>query len=157
MKVFIAGFGNPFREDDSVGLQLAPQIAEWLEEEGFEVNLWIGQQLLPELAYDLEGAEIALFIDADMRELPEGYMLENVLSDAALEGLNIHSMGPAWLLSLMDRLEIPKPEAWLLSISGYSFDFSETLTEQCSLNAHKAEEAFKKWWKQRKGGSSCVK
>ena len=50
MKVFIAGFGNPFREDDSVGLQLAPQIAEWLEEEGFEVNLWIGQQLLPELA-----------------------------------------------------------------------------------------------------------
>ena len=76
MKVFIAGFGNPFREDDSVGLQLAPQIAEWLEEEGFEVNLWIGQQLLPELAYDLEGAEIALFIDADMRELPEGYMLK---------------------------------------------------------------------------------
>ncbi|MDD2205941.1 MAG: hydrogenase maturation protease [Aminobacterium sp.] len=149
MRVFVAGFGNPFREDDSVGLFLAPRIASWLEGCGVDVELWTGQQLLPELAYDLENVDLVLFIDADVRPLPEGCILEQVMSDSSLEGLNIHSMGPAWLLSLMDRLDMKQPETWLLSVSGYSFNFAETLTEQCLSDAHKAEEAFHKWWKKR--------
>ncbi|WP_024821668.1 MULTISPECIES: hydrogenase maturation protease [Aminobacterium] len=148
MKVFIAGFGNPYREDDSVGLYVAPLVASWLEEQGVSVSIWSGQQLLPELVYDLEDMDVVVFVDADARQFPEGYALEELDANPLLEGLNIHSMGPAWLLSLMERLGMVKPKTLLLSISGFSFNFSEIITSQCMDGAKKAEEAFRKWWKE---------
>ncbi len=148
MKILVVGYGNECREDDRLGHDLAPALVEWLDNLGHEAELWLGQQLLPELAFDMGEAEVAIFVDASVTPHEEGYLLEEVCPSRELDGLNIHSMGAPWLLSLMDDLKLEPPRTFLLSVNGYSFNFSETITDRCRENVEKAAEAFKAWWKE---------
>lgn len=146
MKVLVLGYGNEFREDDRVGHELAPLIVEWLLERGEDAELWLGAQLLPELACDLSEVDLAVFVDASTIEYPQGYSIEEVKPDPQLDGLNIHSMGPAWLLSMMDDLDYRRPRTLLLSVSGVSFNFSDSISETCRESIEKAFKAFKESW-----------
>lgn len=147
MKILVVGYGNECREDDRLGHDLAPMLAEWLESEGHEAELWLGQQLLPELAFDMGEADVAVFVDASVTPYEEGYLLEEVSPSRELEGLNIHSMGAPWLMSLMGDLKLTPPKTYLLSVNGYSFNFAETITDRCRENVERAAAAFQAWWK----------
>jgi len=133
MKVLVAGYGNPFREDDRLGHELAPLVCEFLISKG----------------EDLRDKDIAIFIDASAEGLPEGFLLEVMKPDPNIEGLNIHSMGPAWVLHLMESLKIPYPETLLLSVSGHSFDFKEEMTPICRERMERALHSFKELWEKR--------
>lgn len=148
MKILVMGYGNECREDDRLGHDLAPVLTEWLTGEGHDAELWLGQQLLPELAFNMGEVDVALFVDASVTPYEDGYQIEEVQPSRELDGLNIHSMGAPWLMSLMGDLKLTPPRTYLLSVNGYSFNFSENLTEECRRNVEKAAEAFKAWWKE---------
>lgn len=79
MNVIVLGYGNPFRMDDGVGPVGACAIAEWFEKSGHEVTTWIGHQLLPEVVLELEGRDLAVFVDATIEEHPDGFAIYEVL------------------------------------------------------------------------------
>jgi hydrogenase maturation protease len=148
LRIWIAGFGNIDRQDDGVGIVLASRIAEWLKSKsGNDVKLSLEHQLLPELAEELEGIDIAIFVDADMQQHENGWSIAELCSSSRLDGFNIHSMGPAWLLQLSVQLGTPPRRALSLSVSGRSFDFSNCLTPECEAHMYAAEKAFYEWYR----------
>lgn len=148
MKIWIAGFGNEHREDDAAGPHLASRMAEWLSASGEDVSLSLEHQLLPELAEEMSGANLAVFVDADMETHEPGWRLREIRADRTLQSLNIHSMGPEWLLALSEALANPPALALLVSVSGESFNFSETMTPTCLERIDNAFEAFKTWFEE---------
>ena len=147
MRIWIAGFGNIDRQDDGVGIVLASRIAEWLKNRhDNDVKLSLEHQLLPELAEELEGIDLAIFVDADLQQYENGWNIAEVRSSPNIEGLNMHSMGPAWLLQLSEQLGTPPGRALTVSVSGVSFDFSNCMTPECTARMYEAEKAFRKWY-----------
>ena len=147
MKIWIAGFGNEHREDDSAGVILAGRIRNFLAcSSGTEVFLCLEHQLLPELADELD-VDLAIFCDADAALHEEGFSIREISPNPYLSGFNIHSMGAQWLLALAEQLGISPVKALLITVSGDSFDFSETPTHICLERIDRAEEAFKAYWR----------
>lgn len=140
------GYGNPYREDDGLGPILAGWVAEWLTSLGETVELWIGHQLLPELAEELSNCDLAIFCDASALPLKEGFSLEEI-DISSWDGLTLHSISPQWLLGLTKGLVGRAPKACLLSVEGESFDFRDGLTPQCEERAKRALRHFQIWWK----------
>jgi hydrogenase maturation protease len=147
LKIWIAGFGNIDRQDDGVGIVLASRVAKWLESKHEnDVKLSLEHQLLPELAEELEGIDLAIFVDADMQQYKNGWNISEICPSPKIDGLNIHSMGPAWLLQLSEQLGTPPKRALILSVSGSSFDFSNCITFECEERMYEAEKAFREWF-----------
>jgi hydrogenase maturation protease len=155
MKIRVAGFGNEHREDDAAGVILASRIYEFLSgEPGVEVALCLEHQLLPELVDELDGVDLALFCDADTVLHEGGFSIREARPNPQLEGFNIHSMGPEWLLALAGQLGTPPRKALLITVSGDRFDFSETPTDGCMQRVKRAEEAFEEYWRRQYGTGS---
>ena len=64
--VVVFAVGNPSRGDDAIGPLLCGRLAKWLENEGLADGFELIEdfQLQIEHALDLQGRELALFIDA---------------------------------------------------------------------------------------------
>jgi hydrogenase maturation protease len=147
LRIWIAGFGNTDRQDDGVGIILASRIAQWLQgKSGYNVKLSLEHQLLPELAEELGGVDLAIFVDADMFQHESGWSIAELYSNPRIDGFNIHSMSPAWLLELSEKLGTPPKRALTLSVSGSSFDFSRNITSECETRMDAAEKAFHEWF-----------
>jgi hydrogenase maturation protease len=152
VKIFVCGYGNPFRTDDGAGHALAPLLAGLLEEYGEDVELRLEHQLLPEMAEDFPAFDLLIFADARVPGTAgsgEGYLLEEVAPDPVPEGLNIHSVGPEWILALASRICGSVPPAVLVSVEGESFDFGDEPTPECSSRIEKAALAFEEWFLRR--------
>ena len=160
MKVWIAGFGNEHREDDAAGVILAERIYQFLaglsEGETDTVSLCIEHQLLPELVDELNGVDLAVFCDADTERYDQGFSIREVSPNPRLEGFNIHSMGPEWLLALAQQMKSSPRKALLVTISGERFDFSEAPTPVCLERIEKAEGAFRRYWKEYREDQSKI-
>ena len=150
MKILVCGYGNPFRTDDGVGHILAEDLERVLGERGEETELSLEHQLLPELAEDFSRFDLLIFCDArvpsDDGGDVEGYRIEEIAPDPHLEGLNIHSVGPGWLLALAQSLGKGVPPSVLISVEGESFDFGDEITPLCRERMERAETAFLKWF-----------
>ena len=150
MKILVCGYGNPFRTDDGVGHILAENIEKVLGERGEETELSLEHQLLPELAEDFSRFDLLIFCDARVPSEDggdvDGYRIEEIAPDPHLEGLNIHSIGPGWLLSLARSLGRGVPPSVLISVEGESFDFGDEITPECRERMESAEAAFLKWF-----------
>jgi len=149
MNITIFGYGNDSRMDDGVAFSLAPRIAEYLESRGHGVTLSLEHQLLPEAAADLEEADFAIFVDASMENTPEGFCIRSVEAREILEGLNLHTVNPEWILAMALRIHGKKPEAWLVAVEGERFDFGDELTPACAERAERAFHAFRATWEER--------
>ena len=148
-RVWVAGFGNEYREDDAAGVIMASQIHEFLSGcAGVEVFMCLEHQLLPELATELD-VDVAIFCDADTRLYKEGFSIREVSMNPRLNGFNIHSMGPEWLLALANRVGHAPSKALLITVSGERFDFSDTPTPVCLERIERAEKAFRDYWENR--------
>jgi hydrogenase maturation protease len=149
MNITIFGYGNDSRMDDGVAFSLAPKIAEYLESRGHRVTLSLEHQLLPEAAAELEGADFAIFVDASMENTPEGFRLRSVVAREVLEGLNLHTVNPDWVLAMGLRIHGRVPEAWLVTVEGERFDFGDQLSLTCIERAERALHAFRATWEER--------
>jgi len=121
----IIGYGNTLRGDDGVGPRVAEAIAGW----GLpNVRAISTAQLTPELAEALAGAEVVIFVDAQIGQpASTGVSFKPVAPDEK-RLLNTHSGDPRRLLALTMQLYGRSPSAWLVAIPGVNFDFGETLS-----------------------------
>jgi len=145
VKALVCGYGNPFRTDDGVGHLLAPAVAEMISSLGGEAEVRLEHQLLPEMAEEFGEYDLLVFADARVPGTGsgDGYDIREISPDPALEGLNIHSVGPEWVLALAAAIGGSVPPAVLVSVEGDSFDFGEGLTAACSERMKNALSSFK--------------
>jgi hydrogenase maturation protease len=123
--VLVIGYGNALRGDDGLGPHVAGAVAAW-GWPGVRVRTVI--QLVPELAADLAGARLAVFVDA--RDGTAGAGVEPIcLSAGDRADWTTHAADPRGLLALTWALYGRAPEAWWVTAPGEDFGFREGLSQ----------------------------
>jgi len=119
----VIGYGNRLRSDDGAGARVAERLAS----DGVAVR--VCDQLVPELADDLKGRAVVVFVDAAASSKPGAVAFRRLGAFGAHEtpGLT-HDVGPEALLSLAERLYGAKPRAFLVTVGAASFAFGEDLS-----------------------------
>jgi hydrogenase maturation protease len=152
VKTIILGFGNPDRGDDGVAWHVLAGIAnrfgQPLSNENMEAgsvrlsdhtHLWFNLQLIPEVAEELAEYQQAIFIDAHTAEIKEEIMILKIEPEFQNSPFT-HHLTAATCLSLSQTLYNKHPESILVSIRGYNFGFSHTLSQKTMKLAEKAVE-----------------
>ena len=118
----------------------APEFAgDWTESLDGTLRFWYLYQLLPELAEDLSAYQQLVFIDAhNSPQLPE--LVFEPSGPAWEHSAFTHHMSIGELLSITQTLSGSCPEAWLLSVRGYTFEFSQQLSERTEKLAKNAAQ-----------------
>ncbi len=124
MKLVVFGWGNVARGDDGIGPLLLARVAEaqWPDSVLIE-----DYQLQIEHALDLEGADLALFLDAG-RDTPAPFAFTEIFPRPGLTPLS-HALAPESVLSIFEQtLERKAPPAFLLCVRGEAFDLGAGLS-----------------------------
>ena len=150
-KTLVIAYGNRDRQDDGAGWHILAQAAsqlglqapelpgEWTESEDGSLRLLYLYQLLPELAEDLIDYGKIIFVDAhNSPELPN--LVFEPVSPAWVHSAFTHHLSIGELLAITQTLYARCPAAWLLSVRGYAFEFSQELSPQTQALARQAAE-----------------
>jgi len=150
-KILVIAYGNRDRQDDGAGWHILAQAAsqlglqapelpgEWTESEDGSLRLLYLYQLLPELAEDLIDYGKIIFVDAhNSPELPN--LVFEPVSPAWVHSAFTHHLSIGELLAITQTLFGRCPEAWMLSVRGYAFEFSQELSPQTQALARQAAE-----------------
>jgi len=150
-KTLVIAYGNRDRQDDGAGWHILTQVAaqlslqapelpgEWTESEDGSLRLLYLYQLLPELAEDLIDYGQIIFVDAhNSPELPN--LVFEPVSPAWVHSAFTHHLSIGELLAITQTLFGRCPEAWMLSVRGYAFEFSQDLSPQTQALARQAAE-----------------
>ena len=150
-KTLVIAYGNRDRQDDGAGWHILAQLAaqlglqapelpgEWTESEDGSLRLLYLYQLLPELAEDLIDYDQIIFVDAhNSPELPN--LVFEPISPAWVHSTFTHHLSIGELLAITQTLYARCPAAWLLSVRGYAFEFSQELSPQTQALARQAAE-----------------
>ena len=127
--LLILAVGNPSRGDDALGPLFLERLAEWQEQRGGwdEVELLTDFQLQIEHAVDLEGRQLALFVDASV-SCPSPFQFSRLqpVRDASYTS---HALSPAAVLYVYQQInQVPPPPAFQLAIRGQSFALGQPLS-----------------------------
>jgi len=152
----LIGYGNPDREDDGVAWHILAALSARLgypvpdlyrdgfEPQGKPIDLMFRLQLMPELAEIIAGYDRACFIDAHTGAVPEEVHVAQV--DAQFQASPFtHHMTPETCLSIAKTLYGKSPEAVLVSVRGYQFGFSHTLSPRTASLAQAAVDRIWEW------------
>ena len=150
-KILVIAYGNRDRQDDGAGWHILSQVAaqpslqapelpgEWTESADGSLRLLYLYQLLPELAEDLIDYGQIIFVDAhNSPELPN--LVFEPVSPAWVHSAFTHHLSIGELLAITQTLYARCPAAWLLSVRGYAFEFSQELSPQTQALARQAAE-----------------
>ena len=116
--------GNPVRGDDGVG----PAVAARLGMGQYPCTVVTVQALVPELAETVSRASRVVFVDARLNAETGIVSTESVtptIADVATQG---HSLTPGGVVGLAQQLYGWQGQAWLVTVSGGKFDYSNTLS-----------------------------
>ncbi|MDD2878666.1 MAG: hydrogenase maturation protease [Acidiphilium sp.] len=137
-RVLVLGYGNPGRQDDGLG----PAAAAEIEALGWPgVTTRDNYQLVIEDVVDIAAHDVVWFVDA-AREGCEPYEVRS-LSPAFDITFTSHLVKPETLLAMASQYYGKSPEAYLLGIRGYQFEFIEELTEFARNNLSQAMEVIR--------------
>ena len=151
-KVLILGYGNLDREDDGVAWHILQGVAEslgrpaldvetgGLDELGQSLDLLFVLQLTPELADLMADYDYVCFVDAHTGNYPEELRFESIPAEFQTSPFT-HHMTPQTCLVLAKTLQGRAPQGIVVSVRGYQFGFSHTLSPR---TAELAEEAVKR-------------
>lgn len=125
MEGLVIGCGNPFRQDDGLGLR----VVEALQAQAVEgLRLVHAHQLTPELSEDVGRASRVVFVDASLEGEP-GRLDVRRIDPGARPGPNFtHHVAPEEVLELAAWLYGRRPEAWMITVAGADFGLGEGLT-----------------------------
>lgn len=156
LKILIIAYGNRDREDDGAGWHILAALAArlhlsppqdpgaWSESADGSVRLLYLFQLLPEMAEDLKAYHQVYFLDAHNSPQLEEIVFEPVEPSTQRSAFT-HHMSPAELLDITHTISGSAPKAYLLSVRGYSFSFSPSLSERtAALCAQASRQLFEK-------------
>jgi len=127
-KNIILSWGNDFRRDDGAGRYAARALRQ-LDLPDTEVVDF--NQLAPEHAELLDGADRVVFLDAYPAETGQGSLLLPLSDPAAItlpRSCFGHAVQPSEIMILAKTIYGCEPEAWLAAIPGFDFDLGEFLT-----------------------------
>ena len=139
--VVIFAVGNPSRGDDAIGPMLHGQLEKWLKNENLsdQFDLIEDFQLQIEHVLDLQGRELALFIDAGAHT-PEPFTFGRI---AAATGIThtTHELPPEAVLQVFVQTEcVDPPPAFVLCVRGEQFELGESLSAAADRNLQVAFE-----------------
>jgi hydrogenase maturation protease len=131
--IYVYGYGNPGRMDDGLG----PALIKMLEEGGIDqVQTDCNYQLNIEDAENISGSSIVVFVDASLTA-EEPFTFTKIYPAQEIT-FTTHSISPESVLSLCHDIYNRAPEAYVLAIRGYSWEFKEVLTPEAESNLEKA-------------------
>lgn len=130
---FVVGYGNDLRSDDGAGRWVADQI-EGRELPGVGVRSI--SQLTPELALDIAGRDVVVFVDADV-DVSE-LTVRPVEAKATGAQTMTHHGDPATLLALVSAVGEGPRRAYVVSIPATDLAMGLTMTEATRAAADEA-------------------
>jgi hydrogenase maturation protease len=141
-QTLVLGYGNPDRQDDGVAwhvllalaLQLKLPVPDSYEEEfppNERLDFCFTLQLTPEMAEDIAAYERVCFVDAHTGSIAAQVQMVPVLGQFQNSPFT-HHLTAQTLLSMCQSLYGKVPQAALLSVRGYQFEF------ECGLSAETA-------------------
>lgn len=138
-RVLVYGYGNPGREDDGLGNEMAKMIQDWIDEHKLGCMATDSNyQLNIEDAEKVSEWDIVVFVDASKEEDLHEYSFKKVVpSDAKVE-FSMHAVSPSYVQHLSEELFKKAPETYVLAIKGYEWDFKEALSDCATLNLEQA-------------------
>jgi hydrogenase maturation protease len=132
-RILVLGYGNPGRQDDGLG----PAVAAGIDGLGWaNVTAYDNYQLTIEDALDVAAHEIVWFVDA-AKTGPTPYVVQG-LSPAATIEFTSHIVRPEAVLAIARQCYGAAPQAFLLAVRGYGFEFVEALTPAAADNLNAA-------------------
>ncbi|MBP8128744.1 MAG: hydrogenase maturation protease [Candidatus Hydrogenedentes bacterium] len=136
----IFGYGNPGRQDDGLGPAMADRVGELglpgvVVDSDYQLNVEEGAALARYLR--------VVFVDAS-KTAAAPFTFERV-APATEVTFTSHSVSPESVLAIAAEHFGRAPEAWVLGIRGYAFEFAEGLTEQALGNFDKAFSFIRSW------------
>lgn len=138
-RVLVYGYGNPGRQDDGLGIEMANMIQHWIDEHKLGcMTTDSNYQLNIEDAEKISDWDIVVFVDATKEADVNEYRFKEVeKSDAKVE-FTMHAVSPSYVLHLSDSLFNKTPETYVLAIRGYEWELKEGLTANATLNLEQA-------------------
>lgn len=157
MSTLIFGYGNYDRQDDGVAWHVLKdvrqrlnipdpdKIADEIESED-DIAFVFQLQLTPELAEEISRFERVCFVDAHTGSIPDEVHVENITPLFQHSPLT-HHLTPNSLLSIIEVIYNKAPESILVSIRGYEFQFSQTLSNRTAPLVPQASSIIYNWLK----------
>ena len=132
-RVLVLGYGNPGRQDDGLG----PAVAARIDSLGWpNLTAFDNYQLTIEDAMDVAEHDVVWFVDA-AKTGPSPYDVHELEPASTIE-FTSHIVRPESILAIARQLYGGAPQAFLLAIRGYEFEFIEALTPGAMENLHEA-------------------
>lgn len=139
-EIAVFAVGNRSRGDDAVAPMLLERLAGWLQRKGREqaFDLIEDYQLQIEHALDLQGKQLALFIDAGYRtRAPLDFYAVDAAQEAAARAT--HALEPQGVLGVYRQVvRAEPPSSFVLCVRGERFELGDGLSEQARAHAHEA-------------------
>jgi len=137
-RVLVLGYGNPGRQDDGLGPAAAAEI-EKLDWPG--VTACDNYQLVIEDALEIAAHDVVWFVDA-ARNGAEPYEVRRLSPEPGI-AFTSHLVKPEALLAIARLCLGRSPEAYLVGIRGYDFEFLEGLTDRARDNLAQAVDLIR--------------
>jgi hydrogenase maturation protease len=142
LNILVYGYGNPGRQDDGLGVHLSEDIERWSRENGFgSLHTDSNYQLNLEDAANISKYDVVIFADASGEDMDD-FKMEPLKPSAAVE-FTMHAVSPAFILHLCNQIFEHTPQAWLLHIRGYEWEFMKEMTPKALSNLEKTETYLK--------------
>jgi hydrogenase maturation protease len=158
-KTIIIGYGNIDRADDGVAFavinELRRQLGQKMLDEGNtgldelndENDSIFLSQLVPEIMELLTGYNKIIFVDAHIGSDLEDLSCSPVLAQYVSSSFT-HHMTPSALLAFLKTMYQCEPEAYMISVRGYDFDFKRTFSPRVQALIQPAVNAILKFMNQ---------
>ena len=154
-QTLVLGYGNPDRQDDGVAWHVLQALANRLGlsapdsyEDAFPANERLDfaftLQLTPEMAEEIAPYERVCFVDAHTGSIAEQVQLLPVEGQFQHSPFTHHLTAQS-LLSICQTLYGKTPEAALLSVRGYRFEFERQLSPETAALVPEALEMIVGW------------
>ncbi|HMN11274.1 MAG TPA: hypothetical protein PKD55_02980 [Bellilinea sp.] len=151
MKTLLFAYGNYDRQDDGVSWHIIRKVARDLNidlpflpsdltGELTDSLIWhFDLQLTPNDAEYISEFDRVIFLDAHTGAVPEEVSWIKVHPEFQTSPMT-HHFTPQSCISLVQVLYHREPEAILITVRGYEFEFSQLLSRQCEENAEIAAQ-----------------
>lgn len=124
MSNLIIGYGSLLRGDDGVAWRIIDALT--VKPEAVRGEAWAVHQLAPELADPISRARLVVFIDAIYGDTPGEVQVFPL--ELAPPQRGSHQTTPEGLLALAEDLYGRRPPAYIVTITGQSFEIAENLS-----------------------------
>ena len=139
-RVVVFAAGNDARGDDAIG----PVLLDWIEAQAWaHVRTVFDFQFQVEHALDLDGADLALFIDAHVAQAAPVCLEEIKLFEPTAAGT--HALSPAQVMGVHARVCAGHaPPAFVFSVVGTRFELGEGMSAAARAAVDRAKSCLER-------------